>query len=182
MKKLFLLLTITSLVSFTAISCNDDDNGMDIIEPTLDIVQIAQTNGFNSLAAALTRADLVGALQGNGPFTVFAPTDAAFANLLEVIGQTSIDDVPVSVLQNILLYHVVQGEVGSSMINNGDVSTLGGEDITLSTTNGIKVNGVAVINPFDVEASNGIIHTIDQVLVPPTIAPFVNSVLEPAFF
>jgi transforming growth factor-beta-induced protein len=134
------------------------------------------------LAAALTRAGLLDALQGTDPLTVFAPTDEAFANLLTAIGQTSIDDVPVSVLQSILTYHVVEGKVASSMISAGDVTTLSGEDISLSTANGIEVNGVMVINPFDVDATNGIVHTINEVLVPPSIAPFVNSVLEPAYF
>ena len=182
MKKLFILFAIVSLSAFTFVSCNDDDNDMPVITPTEDIVGIAQANGFNSLAAALTRAGLVDALQATGPFTVFAPTDAAFADLLAAIGQTSIDDVPVPVLQSILAYHVLIGDISSSMINDGDVTTLSGEDITISTTDGIKVNGVSVVNPFDVNATNGIVHTIDQVLVPPTIAPFVNSVLEPAYF
>ena len=182
MKKLFTLFAFVSLSAFTFISCDDDDDKMEIIVPTQNIVEIAQANGFNSLAAALTRADLVGALQGDGPFTVFAPTDAAFADLLAAIGQTSIDDIPVPVLQSILTYHVVQGKVASSMVSAGDVAALSGEDLMFSTTNGIQVNGVDVIMPFDVDATNGIVHTIDQVLVPPTVAPFVNSVLEPAYF
>jgi len=182
MKKLIILLTFFTVGIFTLTSCDDDDDQIDIIVPTENIVEIAQANGFNSLAAALTRAGLVEALQGVGPFTVFAPTDEAFANLLAAIGQTSIDDIPVSVLQSILTYHVVDGKVSSSMINAGDVTTLSGEAISLATSNGIQVNGVSVINPYDVDATNGIVHTINEVLVPPTIAPFVNSVLEPAYF
>ncbi|MBT8317282.1 MAG: fasciclin domain-containing protein [Lutibacter sp.] len=182
MKKFFTFLAIATLTAFTLESCNDDDNDVVVMTPTQNIVEIAVANGFNSLAAALTRAELVDALQGTGPFTVFAPTDEAFDNLLAAIGQTSIDDVPVSVLQSILTYHVISGDVASSMVSDGEVPALSGEDLTLSTTNGIQVNGVNVINPFDVVATNGIVHTIDQVLVPPTIAPFVNSVLEPAYF
>ena len=181
MKKFILLsfLFISTSIVFT--SCDDDDD-IKIIAPTMDIVEIAQANGFTSLAAALTRAELVGALQGSGKFTVFAPTNAAFENLLSAIGQTSIDDVPVEVLKQILLYHVVQGEVPSNMVKAGNVETLNGEDIMLSTTGGIKVNTASVIKPFDVAATNGIIHTINEVLVPPTMVPFVNSVLEPAYF
>ena len=182
MKKLVLLLTFTIASAFIFTACNDDDDKGDIIVPTQDLVQIAQANGFNSLAAALTRAGLVDALQGDGFLTVFAPTDAAFATLLEAIGQTSIDDVPVSVLQSILTYHVISGKVLSSGINDADVTTLSGEKFSISTSDGIKVNGIDVISPFDVEATNGVVHTINQVLVPPTIAPFVNSVLEPAYF
>jgi transforming growth factor-beta-induced protein len=167
--------------AFTFVSCNDDESDL-IVTPTKNIIGIARTNGFNSLAAAIERAGLVSALEGTGPFTVFAPTDAAFDNLLAAIGQTSINDIPVPVLQSILTYHVVSGKVASSMVNSGDVASLSGENLTFSTTNGIQVNGVDVVSPFDVDAINGIVHTIDQVLVPPTIAPFVNSVLEPAYF
>ena len=103
-------------------------------------------------------------------------------NLLAAIGQTSIDDIPVPVLQSILTYHVVQGKVASSMVSAGDVAALSGEHLMFTTSNGIQVNGVDVITPFDVEATNGIVHTIGEVLVPPTIAPMVNSVLEPAYF
>jgi transforming growth factor-beta-induced protein len=182
MKKLilFLAFTITGVITF--ISCDNDDDTMEMTLPTQNLVQIAQANGFNSLAAALTRADLVDALQGNGFLTVFAPTDAAFDNLLTAIGQTSIDDVPVEILQSILKYHVISGKVFSTGIAAGDVTTLSQEDFTISTSDGIKVNGSSVVSPFDVEASNGIVHTIDEVLVPPSIAPFVNSVLEPAIF
>ncbi|MBI9042766.1 fasciclin domain-containing protein [Lutibacter sp.] len=169
-------------VSFVFTSCNDDDDTMEVILPTQNIVEIAQANGFTSLAAALTKANLVDALQTSGKFTVFAPTNEAFDNLLAAIGQTSIDDVPASVLEKILLYHVVQGEVMSGDVTAGNVPTLAGENIALTTAGGIKVNSASVIMPYDVAATNGVIHTINEVLVPPTIAPFVNSVLEPAYF
>lgn len=168
--------------TFVLTSCNDNDDNMEVIVPTQNIVEIAQANGFTSLAAALTKANLVDALKANGKFTVFAPTNEAFDNLLAAIGQTSIDDVPASVLEKILLYHVVQGEIMSSGVADGNFPTLAGENITLATAGGIKVNSASVISPFDVAATNGIIHTINEVLVPPTIVPFVNSVLEPAYF
>ena len=87
MKKFILLsfLFISTSIVFT--SCDDDDD-IKIIAPTMDIVEIAQANGFTSLAAALTRAELVGALQGSGKFTVFAPTNAAFENLLSAINKS----------------------------------------------------------------------------------------------
>lgn len=182
MKNLKYLSVLFLAFTFSFISCNDDDDDMEVILPTQNIVEIAQANGFTSLAAALTKANLVDALQASGEFTVFAPTNEAFANLLAAIGQTSIDDVPASVLEKILLYHVVQGEVMSSSITAGNVTTLAGEEITLTTSGGIKVNTASVISPYDVEATNGIIHTINEVLIPPTIVPFVNSVLEPAYF
>jgi transforming growth factor-beta-induced protein len=181
MKNYLIYLTI-AFVGLLSTSCNDDDDAMDYVAPTMNIVELAQANGFNKLAEALTRADLVGALQGSGPFTVFAPTDDAFDALLAAVGQESIESIPVSVLQDILLYHVVDGNISSAMITPGSVTTLSGQDVELLTAGGIKVNGTDVINPFDVDATNGIIHTIDAVLVPPTVAPFVNSVLEPAYF
>ena len=180
MKRLITLLLFAASASIL-ISCGDDDN------PTKqqldDIITLAQDNGFTSLAAALTKADLVDDLQGEGPFTVFAPTNDAFDALLATIGQESIDDVPTEILTDILLYHVVSGSVFSEDVAAGDVPTLLADNsITLATSGGITVNGVDVISPFDVEASNGVIHTIDGVLVPAGIAAFVNTNLEPAYF
>jgi transforming growth factor-beta-induced protein len=173
------------LLSFTLIglsSCGEEEGIIENPGPTQNLVEIAQANGFNSLAAALTRANLVSALQTSTDYTVFAPTDEAFSNLLAAIGQTSVDDVPVSVLEKILLYHVVPGNVFSQDITNGDVGTLEGSNITLNTSAGITVNGVSVTNPFDVEATNGVIHTIESVLVPADVLQFVNTVLAPAYF
>ncbi|MEP1780503.1 fasciclin domain-containing protein, partial [Reichenbachiella sp.] len=93
MKNLAFLILFMSPLFLT--SCDDDD---DSNESTQDIIALAQANGFTSLAAALTQVDLVSTLQGDGPFTVFAPTDAAFADLLSAVGQTSIADVPDDVL------------------------------------------------------------------------------------
>jgi transforming growth factor-beta-induced protein len=182
MKKFNHILVLILAVSFAFTSCNKDNNDMEMIEPTQNIVEIAKANGFTSLAAALTKANLVGALQSSEKFTVFAPTNEAFDKLLVAIGQKSIDDVPASVLEKILLYHVVQGEVISSAVKAGSVPTLSGENIAITTAGGIKVNSASVIMPYDVAATNGIIHTINEVLIPPTIVPFVNSVLEPAYF
>ena len=152
------------------------------LSPTKDIVETAVASGYSSLAAALTRADLISALEADGPFTVFAPTDDAFTALLNTIGQESIEDVPVDVLTEILKYHVVSGSVPSSAVSAGNVATLQGDEITLATEGGITVNGAKVISPFDVESTNGIIHTIDAVLVPEDILAFVGTVLEPAYF
>ncbi|MFT7031733.1 MAG: transforming growth factor-beta-induced protein [Cyclobacteriaceae bacterium] len=167
-------------IAFSLFSCGDDE--VPEVLPTQNIVELAQANGFNSLAAALTRADLIDTFTGAGSYTVFAPTDAAFTALLAAIGQSSVDDVPVSVLTEILKYHVVGSKVLSGDIADGDVATLEGTMVALSTAGGITVNGVNVISPFDVEATNGVIHTIDQVLVPASVAQFVDTVLEPAYF
>ena len=182
MKKLLVLSFYFLSATLLFVSCDNEDEDPILTEPTNNIVELAVQNGFTSLATALTKAGLVDDLEANGSFTVFAPTNAAFDALLTEIGQSSIDDVPADVLEQILLYHVVGSKVKSDQITAGDVTTLEGTSVALSTTGGIKVNDVAVINPFDVEATNGVIHTINQVLVPASIGQFVNTVLEPAYF
>lgn len=187
MRKLSELSLILLIILF-AFACSEDEDGSTSTaddttsEPTAsNIVEIAQAEGFTSLAAALTRAELVDDLQADGTFTVFAPTDEAFDALLSAIGQESVDDVPVSVLEKILLYHVLSDTVFSSAIKPGMVMTLEGSDITLATDDGVTVNGASVTTA-DVAASNGVIHIIDAVLVPEDIAQFVDTVLEPAYF
>jgi len=186
MKKLFLSLTAMIFAATVLTSCDKDDDTSPQVNPNppveKNIVQLAQENGFNSLAEALVRADLVSALEADGNFTVFAPTDEAFDALLSAIGQESIQDVPVEVLQQVLLYHVVPSTVMSTEINEGSVNTLQGSDISLSLMDGIMVNESKVQAPYDVKASNGVIHTVNQVLVPEAVGQFVNSVLEPAYF
>ena len=133
-----------------------------------NIPRTAQCTGVHtSLVAALIQAELVETLQGDGPFTVFAPTDQAFAD-------AGIDlaalDTPEGkeTLANILLYHVVSGEVASSALTDGMVAeTVNGDEITFDLTSGVMVNDASVITA-DVAASNGIIHVIDKVLMPPT--------------
>lgn len=174
------LITLVVILGISTTMYASDCNSSD--KPTKNIVELAVENGFNSLAAALVKTDLIGALEGEGPFTVFAPTDEAFGRLLETIGQKSIDDVPTDVLKQVLLYHVVAADVASNQVSDGWVATLEGSKIQLSTDDGVRVNGVSVISPYDVDATNGIIHTIENVIVPESIAQFVNTVLEPAFF
>lgn len=181
MKKLFVYLFVASL-STTLMASNNIEASSKYKKASKTIVELAVENGFNSLAAALTKTDLVEPLNGKGSFTVFAPTDEAFSNLLAAVGQKNLDDVPVSVLKQILLYHVVNAEVPSSKVKAGEATTLEGSTVKLTTKGGIKVNGVSVVSPYDVMASNGVIHTVDQVLVPESIAQFVNTVLEPAYF
>lgn len=130
-----------------------------------DIVDTAVGAGsFKTLAAAVTAAGLVDALKGAGPFTVFAPTDAAFANLPAGTVDALLKDIPK--LKSILLYHVAAGKVMSSAIKGVmQVKTLQGQSITIDPTNGVKVGNAAVVTP-DVECSNGVIHVIDSVLLP----------------
>ncbi len=134
-----------------------------------DIVAIAAGNSdFSILVAALQKADLVGALQGKGPFTVFAPTNAAFEKLLASLGITAEQLLNHPQLKDVLLYHVVSGQVLSTDLSNGLMApTLNGENIKVDLTNGVKINASGVTTA-DVMATNGVIHIIDTVLVPST--------------
>jgi transforming growth factor-beta-induced protein len=137
------------------------------MEEEMDIVDIALADeNFSTLVAALQQADLVGALQGEGPFTVFAPTNDAFAALLEALDISAEQLLLQPDLADVLLYHVVSGKVMSTDLTNGlEAETLNGESVTFDLTDGVKVNMSTVIGA-DVEASNGVIHVIDSVLVP----------------
>jgi uncharacterized surface protein with fasciclin (FAS1) repeats len=141
-----------------------------------NVVTLALNNdGFTSLVAALTDSrhtiDFVAGLSGAGPFTVFAPTNAAFQALLDSnTDWNSLADVPVATLEAVLLYHVVEeANVQSGELTNGNVSTLGGI-ITIDLTNGaqIKTTSSQTVNIIvvDVQGTNGVIHGIDTVLLP----------------
>ena len=135
--------------------------------PAMDIAMTAQaTTIHNSLVAALAQAELVTTLQGDGPFTVFAPTDDAFADA--GIDLAALDNEEgKALLTDILLYHVVSGEVPSSAVTDGLVAgAVNGDDLTFTTGDGVMVNDANVVLA-DVPASNGVIHVIDKVLLPP---------------
>jgi transforming growth factor-beta-induced protein len=134
-----------------------------------DIVEIAVGNeDFSILVAALQKAELVGALQGEGPFTVFAPTNEAFTKLLASLGITAEDLLNHPQLKEVLLYHVVSGKVLSTDLSNGMTApTLSGENIKVDLSSGVKINSSSVTTA-DVMATNGVIHIIDSVLVPST--------------
>lgn len=175
-----LIAIIFSVVVLTG--CDEDTNE---VKPTDDIVTLAQGNAnLTSLVTALTKyPDLVNTLKGNGQFTVFAPSNAAFTSLLTAIGQSSIDDIPEDVLRDVLEYHVVSSAaVLSTQLSPGPVKTVGGEDITVSTSTGIRFNGTVGVVTADVRATNGVVHVIDAVLVPPSISPIVGTIVAPAYF
>jgi transforming growth factor-beta-induced protein len=141
--------------------------GVPVFAADQDIVEIASGNSdFSILVAALQKADLVGALQGEGPFTVFAPTNAAFEKLLQSLNISADDLLGHPQLKDVLLYHVVSGQVLSTDLSNGmSAPTLGGENITVDLSSGVKINNASVTTA-DVMATNGVIHIIDTVLVP----------------
>lgn len=137
----------------------DAPGGMTIVENL-----VAQGN-FTTLVAAVTAADLVDTLNSAGPFTLFAPTDAAFAKLPAGTVEALLDDIPT--LTDILLYHVISGaKVESSMVTAGDVMMANGDNATLSTDGGVMINDANVFG-VDWQSSNGVIHIIDTVILPP---------------
>lgn len=131
-----------------------------------DIVDIAAGNeAFSTLVAAVTAAGLVDTLKGDGPFTVFAPTDEAFAALPEGTVEGLLEDIPT--LTAILTYHVVPGAIMSGDLAEGcnDVETVNGASATICVDGGVTIDG-ATVTQADIEASNGVIHVIDAVIMP----------------
>ena len=172
-KSVFILCLILSLSFIT--SCSDDDP---IINPTpKSIVDLAiATPELSSLVSALQKADLVTALQADGPFTVFAPTNTAFQALLDSNSAwSSLNDIPVETLKSVLLFHVLSGKVASGDLSDTYAKTLatGPNDENLSLqveiTGAIEFNGNSKPIDVDIMASNGVIHTIDKVMLPPNI-------------
>ena len=146
-----------------------------VLMPPADLVDIpstaAATTIHTSLVAALTQADLVTALQADGPFTVFAPTDQAFADA--GIDLTALDtEEGKATLVDILTYHVYSGSVASTEVTDGlTVTMLNGDDATFAVSDGVVKVGDATVTLADVTASNGVIHVIDKVLMPPADIP-----------
>lgn len=130
-----------------------------------NIVDTAVKAGsFNTLVAAIKAANLVDTLNGAGPFTVFAPTDEAFAKLPAGTVDALLKDIPK--LKGILTYHVVSGKVmAADVVKLKSATTVQGSDVKIDASNGVKVNDATVATP-DVEADNGVIHVIDTVLIP----------------
>ena len=126
------------------------------------------TGEFDELIAAVSRAGLVGVLNGNRQFTVFAPTDAAFEDLYAALGVAGVDDIPLDVLRAVLRHHVAPGErFSGDVLGSTKVRTLNGDFIVPSVAGGAAYVDGAQIVLADVDASNGVIHVIDTVLLPP---------------
>jgi uncharacterized surface protein with fasciclin (FAS1) repeats len=129
-----------------------------------DIVDTAVSAGeFKTLAVALEKAGLVDTLKGKGPFTVFAPTDAAFAKVPKAQLDALLADK--EKLAAVLTYHVVPGTVMAKDVKAGPVKSVQGSNLTLSTSGGVKVDGANVVKT-DIVADNGVIHVIDSVVLP----------------
>ncbi|WP_081997672.1 fasciclin domain-containing protein [Wocania ichthyoenteri] len=175
LKKVVLL----TLVAAFSLSCSDDDNPV-LFKVQDNIVGIASVNSdLSSLVAALQRADLVETLNGSEKFTVFAPTNEAFSKFLSDNGFASLDDVPADVLKQVLLNHVISGDLKSSGLTKGYGKTLATEastqsnlSIYINTASGVNLNGVSDVVTADIDATNGVIHIVDAVIGLPTVVDF----------
>ena len=180
------------IISKTITSCNsDDNNGITTTPQELNIVETAiATSDLSSLVAALQAADgdLVNVLNGNGPFTVLAPTNEAFATFLSDNGFANLDAVPTDVLSQILLNHVISDDLSSTdlvSLGPGYTSTnatgAGGNAMSIyfNTSNGVRFNDVSSVTTADVDASNGTVHIVDAVIGLPNIVN--HAVANPEF-
>lgn len=166
--RLFLVLAL--LASLTSVAFSTPQAHAQSMSSSSDIVDTAVNAGqFNTLATALEAAGLVDTLKGPGPFTVFAPTDAAFAKLPAGTLESLLANP--DQLRTVLTYHVIAGADSAadvSMLKHA--TTVEGEDVTINAANGmVQVNDATVITP-DIMASNGVIHVVDTVLLPPSLA------------
>ncbi|TXD54339.1 MULTISPECIES: fasciclin domain-containing protein [unclassified Polaribacter] len=178
-KKLLPILILT----FFFQSCNNDDDNAVVLQ-TNTIVDVAINNNLTILATAVTRAGLATTLSEEGNYTVFAPTNAAFNKFLESDTRwTTINDVPVETLKSVLLFHTLNAKVMSGSLTNTYVNTLStgpnAEPLSLKVqvTGGVQFNGDAEATPVtvDVEASNGIVHVINKVMMPPSVVTLALS-------
>lgn len=155
-RRTFIALAATTAFAFPAFAANKD-----IVDTAIE------AESFTTLVAALEAAGLVDTLKGEGPFTVFAPTDDAFAALPAGTVEELLKPENKDQLVAILTYHVVPGMVMSSDLSDGMMAaTVQGQEVTIMTADGVKVNDANVVSA-DIVASNGVIHAIDAVLMPP---------------
>jgi len=180
-KYLMFALLAFGLVTFT--SCGDDDEEdtpKSIVDTAID------TDNLSTLVDALTQADLVSTLQGSGPFTVFAPTNDAFQALLDSNSDwNSLSDIDNATLANVLKFHVIAADVKAASLTDSYATTLAegpnAEQVVLQidVTGGVKFNGTATPTTTDIDATNGTVHIIDRVMLPPTVVDLASN--NPAF-
>ena len=192
LKKLSVLsLALSLFIGFTSCEKNDDNNNNPTMPDAKTIAQIASDDAdFSILVDALTRTNLVDALNDeNASLTVFAPTNAAFADLLNELGLADLNAVEAALgtegLKNVLLYHVLGAKVMSNQVNTGYVKTLAANatddalTFYITTDGGVKINDRSMVETPDVEASNGVIHVINKVILP--ISVFELLKVNPQF-
>jgi uncharacterized surface protein with fasciclin (FAS1) repeats len=144
-------------------------SGCAVFDPPKNIVQTAAANpNFSTLTRLINEANLADTLSGTGPFTVFAPTDAAFAR----VPKATLDAIAKDKdrLRQVLTFHVVAGKVMAADVKPGNVKTVNGADLPLSRSGNFVGVDQALVTQADIQATNGVIHVIDQVLLPPAPA------------
>ena len=183
----FLFLVMVLISSSLLVSCDDDDDDNNINEPTLTIVEIAAgAPDYSTLVSILSLPELSDLLSAasdsNSELTVFAPNNTAFGNLLTALGKSSVSELPISLVREIIEYHIVGAKVLSTELTNGPVNTLlTNEFVTVDLTSGVKINSSNVI-AADLEATNGVIHGIDAVLLPSFVTSALGSISETFMF
>ena len=180
-----MMVTAVAVLALVGAACTEATSSVEPASPSdamaetsapapMTIAEIAgSTEGFSTLAAAVEAADLGATLAGDGPYTVFAPTDEAFAALPEGTLEDLLKPANQDQLAAILAYHVVAGEVMSTDLMSGDVATVNGADVTVTVADGgVTIEDgqgdVAQVVTADIPASNGVVHVIDTVLLPPS--------------
>ena len=174
MSRLFKAFAVTAALLLGITACGADENDASpAVEEAVpsDIVDVAvAADAFPTLVAALGAADLVDTLKGDGPFTVFAPTEEAFAELLGALGVTATELLAnTELLTSVLLHHVVPGKVMSADLAGASelmVTTVQGGQVSVTESMGAVTIDEATVVTADIEASNGVIHVIDKVLMP----------------
>ena len=184
-KNLFktVLILILSFTSFT--SCNNDDETMPVPITNTIVDFVSNSPDYSVLLEALQLANgnLPDVLGGEGPFTVFAPNNTAFATFLSENNFSSLSDIPTDVLTQVLLNHVVSGNAVSSSLETGysvnslSTATPNGNNMSLfiNTTNGVVINGVSTVTTADVSVDNGTIHAVNAVIGLPTVVTFAAA-------
>ena len=166
-RKFFLVGVFMSIMLIASFACSSDEEEVPVVEePAPTVVDIAVADGrFTTLVTALQAADLVGVLSGEGPFTVFAPTDDAFNNLPEGTLDSLLADIPA--LTDVLLYHVVSGKVmAADVVGLESAETVQGSSVSISVMGESVMVDDANVIITDIEGSNGVIHVIDAVIIP----------------
>ncbi len=175
MKKQTLIFGMVALAAITLFTSCEKDNDDMKSQSEMSVAEYAVSNpDFSTLVAALTKANLVSVLSGEGNFTVFAPTNAAFNALFAKLGVSGLSDLSAEALTPILLYHVLGEEKKAAMITAGYYSTLSPSQssylsLKIDLMSGVKINKTTTVTAADVDVKNGVIHVIDQVLLPPSV-------------
>ncbi|CAI8322419.1 MAG: Uncharacterised protein [Flavobacterium sp. SCGC AAA160-P02] len=180
MKKFKLFIPIFLILLSSLYSCNNDNDNT--VEPSTIVNLAIDSADLTSLVSALQKADLVNTLNGLGPFTILAPTNDAFAAFLNANNFNSLDDVPVNVLTNLLLNHVLSGSLTASDFSTGYTNTLATSEASSSvmslyvdTSSGVKFNGVSSVSSADIIAVNGVIHKVNAVIGLPSVVTFATA-------